>query len=149
MRKLILTVLLTSAAASGARAVLSSHDKVTSLWAVQPLSMDGGQEQWSKGDETMEMSVAFRATNDSSDLYLLITPRGRDGRGLLSGSYRQDVTLWFLGPDQKARAWGLLVPYSRLDQLAPGTTQAQTIEPEYLTMQDTQVSTAPLPGAVS
>jgi hypothetical protein len=87
--------------------------------------------------------------NDASDLYVLITPRGRHGRGLLSGSYRQDVALWFLSPDQKSRVWGLFVPYSRLDQLASGTAPADAVAPVYLTAQDAQVSTAPMPAGVS
>jgi uncharacterized membrane protein YgcG len=145
MKKLILTVLLIAAVASGARAMLWWRDKIASLWAAQPLSLDGGEAQWSKSDETDETSVIFRATNDSSDAYLLIAPDGKDGKGLLTGNYRQDSTLWFLGPDKKTRAWGLNIPYSRLDQLAPGTP----VQPEYLTMQGTQVSTAPVPADIS
>jgi hypothetical protein len=145
MKKLILTALLVTILANGARATLWWRDKITSLWAAQPLSLDGGEAQWSKSDETDETSVIFHAMNDSSNLYLLLTPDGADGKGLLTGRYRQDSTLWFLGPDKKSRAWGLNIPYSRLDQLAPGAT----IQPEYLTMQGAQISTAPLPDDIS
>jgi hypothetical protein len=149
VKKIALTLLFVTAAAGGARATAWLNGTAASLWTSQPLSMDGGQEQWSKSDTASETSVAFRVMNDASDLYLLITPMGRDGKGLLSGGYRQDAALWFLSPDQKTRSWGLRVPYSRLDQLTSGTTQAQTVEPECVAMQDTEVSTAPMPGGVS
>ncbi|HEX4047613.1 MAG TPA: hypothetical protein VH309_07255, partial [Elusimicrobiota bacterium] len=115
MRKLILALLLTSAAASGARAMMWWRDKISSSWAEKPVSMDGGEEQWSASSETDETSVIFRAMNDSSNLYLLVTPDGQDGKGLLTGGYRQDAALWFLGPDKKTRVWGVGIPYSRLD----------------------------------
>jgi hypothetical protein len=146
MRTFILAAVFMTASASGARATLWWRDKIASLWAPQPLSMDGGEEPWARSAETDEMSVIFRAMNDSSDLYLLITPDGSDGKGLITGKYRQDAALWFLAPDKKTRAWGLRVPYSRFDQITPGTTQAPGAEPEFLTMQGAQVSTSPLPG---
>jgi uncharacterized membrane protein YgcG len=145
MKKIVLTALLVAVAASGARAMLWWRDKIASLWATLPLSMDGGAAQWAPSDETDETSVIFHAMNDTSDLYLLITPDGKDGKGLLTGNYRQDSTLWFLGADKKTRAWGLNIPYSRLGQLAPGAP----VQPEYLTMQGTQVSTVPAPADIS
>ena len=145
MKKLILAVLLVMVAASGAHAMLWWRDKIASLWATQSLSMDGGAAQWAPSDETDETSVIFHAMNDSSDFYLLITPDGKDGKGLLTGNYRQDSALWFLGADKKTRVWGLNIPYSRLGQLAPGAP----VQPEYLTMQGTQVSTAPLPADIA
>jgi hypothetical protein len=149
MRTFILAAVFIMAVSSGARATLWWRDKIASLWTPRPLSMDGGEEPWARSTETDEASVIFRAMNDSSDLYLLITPDGSDGKGLITGKYRQDAALWFLAPDMKTRAWGLHVPYSRLDQLAPGMTPAPGAEPEFLTMQGAQVSTSPLPGDIA
>jgi hypothetical protein len=148
MKKPLLAIILMIAAA-GAWAKAGWRDKIASLWAEQPVSMDGGEEQWQRNDKAEESSVSFRAMNDASDLYLFISPIGREGKGLLSGGYRQDVTVWFIGPDQQTRVWGLRVPYSRYDQLTPGTTEAVTIQPEYVTMQDTAISTAPMPSGIT
>jgi len=149
MRKQVFAVFLVAAAAMGAWAKAGWRDKITSLWAEQPISMDGGEEQWQRNDKAEEPSVAFRASNDATDLYLMVTPMGREGKGLLSGEYRQDVAVWFIGPDQSARVWGIRVPYSHYDQLTPGTTEVVTIVPEYVTMQDTVISTAPMPAGIT
>lgn len=149
MRTRLLALLLVTATAAGAWAKAGWRDKIASLWAEQPISMDGGEEQWQRNDKAEETSVAFRASNDATDLYLMITPIGREGKGLLSGGYRQDVVVWSIGPDQQARAWGVRVPYSRYDQLTPGTTEAVTIVPEYVTVQDTVISTAPMPAGIT
>ena len=78
--------------------------KITPEKAVQ---VDGRATEWSQWPVVETGGLSVRAMNDSSNLYLLIRGANDDGRILLSGNYRQNVTIWFLKPDHKTRAWGI------------------------------------------
>lgn len=99
--------------AGPARAWLFGRDKVSSRWASAKLPVNGDDSDWdaSAAFETGGMSVSAR--NDAEDLYLIVTAHTRDRRDQLVGEAREDLFLWFLGPDGRKRQWGALLPFSR------------------------------------
>jgi hypothetical protein len=86
---------------------------VQSLWPEKPVQIDGRATEWSEWPLVEAKGLSGRAMNDASYLYLLIRGANSDGRTLLSGTYRQNVTTWFLKPDRKARAWGVSLDFIR------------------------------------
>jgi len=110
---------------------------------------------WPRGDALEEPGLAFRARNSPEDLYLRLAADGREGRMLLSGACRQDVTFWFLGPDRKTRVWGVRLAFSRLGppdisaarrfRHAGDAPPGPDLEPELVLAQGGSISTAPLP----
>ena len=96
-----------------------------------------------------EMGISFRAMNDASNLYLLVRGTNSDGRVLMSGKFRQNVTFWFLSADQKSRVWGINLDFSRAhspEAGAPPTLAAYGIAPEKVVPQGLEVSTATFPS---
>ncbi len=142
--------------AADCRAIWWVRDKVSSSWTDQPPAPGGDPARWGKAAEQYAPGLILRALNDSTTVYLRVDADGRDGRALLSGAYRQDVTFWFFGPDQKSRAWGLRMPFSRLgpSEVSPpdefrragDSPPGPKLEPELVLPQGVAVSTAALPG---
>ena len=69
----------------------------------------------------------------------------------MSGRYRQNVTLWFLKPDKKSRAWGINLDFGRAhatdsNNAEPPTLASVGIAPEEVLPQGLEVSTAALPS---
>lgn len=102
--------------AAPSRAFLWWRDKVPANWTDAPAPMDGADSKWSALEEYDGPGLEMRAMNDDSNLYLSVSSDRRDGRALLSGAFRQDITLWIVDRDGKTRAWGIRMPFSRLDQ---------------------------------
>lgn len=134
------------------RAVRWWWNSVPDRWADKPVKIDGKESDWYTDEECDDAGLSLRAMNDASNLYLLIMADGRDGRALLSGAFRQDFTLWFLGPDHKSRGWGIRSPFSTLGPPDKGTLDeielggAPTIgdiDPELVFARGAAVSTAP------
>ena len=124
------------------------RDAVPSRWPDKPIQIDGLATEWSDMPVLEEAGISFRAMNDATNLYLLVRGTSSDGRVLLSGKYRQNVTLWFLKPDRKLRAWGINLDFSRAHPPAPdapATLAALGIEPERVMPQGLEVSTATFP----
>ena len=144
------SLMLVLMSASPCRALLWWRDKMASSWAASPVQVDGSDAKWSGVDEVEEPQIDLRALNDATGLYLRLAADGADGRAVLSGAYRQDVTLWFLGPDGKSKDWGIRIPFSVLEPprspLRGGEIPAiPEAPPELASMQGVAVSTMPLP----
>lgn len=125
---------------------------IKSVWSLEAAA------PWDSAPEVEAAGLSFKAVNDSETLRVLISAIGRDGRNLLSGTFHQDLTIWFLKPDGKSRAWGLRMPYSRLEPGAdflvradwrPGDeTRAPGVAPEWVAPPGSTVSSAALPSEV-
>ncbi|MDE2236804.1 MAG: hypothetical protein KGK30_02835, partial [Elusimicrobia bacterium] len=100
--------------AGEARAFLWWRDSVRSHWTDKPPALSGEDAAWSGAEEIEEPQLDVRVLNDGEAVYVRLIADGMDGRALLAGAYRQDVTLWFLNPDGKAKAWGVTIPFSAL-----------------------------------
>jgi hypothetical protein len=141
----IVPVLLILAGSPG-HAVLGFGDSVESLWPEKPVQIDGRATEWSEMPVVEDGGLSFRAMNDASNLYLLICGTNSDGRVILAGKYRQNVTLWFLKPDHKTHSWGINIDFSRAhpaDPQAAPTLDAFGVTPEIVMPQGLEVSTAP------
>ena len=133
------------------RAVRWLWNSIPDRWADKPVKIDGKDSDWYTDEEYDDAGLSLRAMSDASNLYLLIMADGRDGRALLSGAFRQDLTIWFLGPDHKSRAWGIRSAFSTLGPPDRGTLdeielgEAPTvpdIDPELVLAHGAAVSTA-------
>lgn len=100
--------------AAPARAFLWFRQTFPSRWAVAPVSMSGDDPAWYSVDATEKAGLDLRAMNDATNLYLRVAADDDVGRALLTGTYRQDMTIWFMGRDLKTHAWGLSFPFSRI-----------------------------------
>ena len=89
-----------------------------------PVQIDGRATEWALMPVLETHGLSFRAMNDASNLYLLIRGTDSDGRILLSGQYRQNVTLWFLNPSGKTKTWGILFDFlhASVPDSGPGRT---------------------------
>lgn len=137
------------------------RDKVESLWPEKPVQIDGRATEWSEMPVVETDGLGIRAMNDASNLYLLIRGANDDGRILLSGNYRQTVTIWFLKPDRKTKAWGIALDFSRAHEpesegqgehwKAREMTHLSDIgmAPDMVLPQGLEVSTAPFPADFS
>ena len=132
--------------ASQASHAFLGRDKVSCLWPDKPVQIDGRAVEWSETPVLEESGLAFRAMNDVSNLYLLIRGANSDGRVILSGRYRQNVTLWFLKPDHKTKAWGINLDFGLAHPSETPTLAAFGIAPERVLPQGLEVSTAALPS---
>ena len=103
------------------------RDPVESLWSDKAVQVDGRATEWPEKPALEEEGLGFRAMNDSATLYLLIRGETSDGRMVLSGRYRQDVTLWFVKPDGTSRAWGINLDFSHAHR--PAETPAAAPPP--------------------
>lgn len=145
--------LLMSLAPAPCRAARWWWNNVPSRWADKPKTLDASEKGWYGDDLFDDAGLNFRAMNDASQLYLLVMADGRDGRAVLSGAFRQDVTLWFCGADKK-RAFGVRLPFSRLGPLdlaavdeivSLGSAPAlPKVEPELVIPNGAEISTAAL-----
>ncbi len=99
------------------------RDSVDSRWTPKPVALNADDAAWSDTDVEYEPGIDFRAKNDGANLYLHLTADGSDGRALMSGTFRQDLTFWFYGSDGKTRSFGLRLPFSRLQPPLPGSWQ--------------------------
>lgn len=124
-------------------------------WTDKPLALDGADAEWSGGEDSALDQIDARALNNAAHLYLRLISDGADGRALLSGVYRQDVTVWFLGKDGKTRDWAVQIPFSELD---PPTRLPRRfgeepslpdVTPRFAELHGLVVSTAPLPSEIS
>src|SRR5579863_9379749 len=139
-------------------AFLGWRDKIPGHWAQKPVAIDGTDSEWRELDEFDGPGLEFRAMNDASNLYLFITADRRDGRAALSGAYRQDVTLWFIGPG-KARTWGIRLAFSRFGDADAAILkdprrideepEVPDLEPELVSALGVDISTAPWPQDIS
>jgi len=128
------TILL--AAARPSHASLGWRDKVESLWPEKPVEIDGRATEWSELPVIEVEGLSFRAMNDASNLYLLIRGASPDGRGLLGGNYRQNVTVWILKPDHKSNAWGINLDFSHAHPLEPVMEGGRMREREMIALSD-------------
>jgi hypothetical protein len=131
---------------------------VESLWPPKPVVIDGRATEWSELPIVEVTGLSFHAMNDASYLYLLIRGANADGRSLLSGNYRQNVTLWFLKPDLKSKAWGINLDFGSARAPDSDTDGARSqpheiislsdmsIMPEMVVPQGLEVSTATFPS---
>ncbi len=108
-------MILALACASEGRALLWWRDAVSANWTANASQAWEGGAVWEDTLAQEEPGLIFRALNDGTNLYLSATADNREGRALLSGAFRQDVTIWFFTPDRKKRSWGIRVPFSRLE----------------------------------
>jgi len=137
------------------RAFLWWRDSIASRRVEKALPLGASGLDWPQGDELEEPGLAFRARNSPEDLYLRLAADGSEGRMLLSGVCRQDVTFWFLGPDRNTRVWGVRLAFSRLGppdisaarrfRHAGDAPPGPDLEPELVLAQGVNISTAPLP----
>ena len=133
-------------------------DKVECLWPEKPVVIDGRATEWSDMPVVETAGIAFRAMNDASNLYVLIRGANSDGRVVLSGRYRQNVTLWFLKPDHKSKSWGINLDFGRAHSPERGEDRGQEhiaetptlatfgVMPEKVLAEGLEVSTATLPS---
>lgn len=149
-------VFLLLAAPLPCRALSWWPDKLASAWTGSAVPLDGKDENWYKAGELDESQVVVRAFNDSSRLYLRLVALGLDGRALLSGAYRQDMTLWFMDASGKKPAWGIRFPYSGLGPASYRTflkkddfPDLPALTPELAAPQGLAVSTAALPADIA
>lgn len=112
------------------------RDKVESLWPEKPVEIDGRATEWSEMPVVEVEGLSFRAMNDASNLYLLIRGANPGGRSLLGGNYRQNVTVWFLKPDHKSKAWGLNLDFSHAHPPEPVMEGGRMHEREMITLSD-------------
>jgi len=96
------------------------RDSIASRWTDKPVPVNGIDMEWGQTNVLEDAGLTFRARNDSSNLYLMIATNGREGRSLLTGTYRQDVTFWFLGPNGKTKTWGICLAFSRFEKSTGG-----------------------------
>lgn len=129
MKRAMAAILLTLAAAAESGAFLWWRDNVAGEWTdkTSAVLLEGGSE-WETPLALEEPGLLFRALNDSSNLYIQVMADNREGRALLLGSFRQDVTFWFLRPDGKKRAWGFRLPFSRIEATAAELADALRFE---------------------
>jgi len=120
--------------ASSAYAFLRDH--VDSLWPEKPVEIDGRATEWSEMPVVEVEGLSFRTMNDESNLYLLIRGTNPDGRSLLGGTYRQNVTVWFLKPDHKSKAWGLNVDFGHAHPAEPVMENGRMHEREMINLSD-------------
>ena len=151
------SIVVLMAAPSAAHAFLG-RDKVESLWPEKPVEIDGRATEWSELPVVEVEGLSFRAMNDASNLYLLIRGANPDGRSLLGGNYRQNVTLWILKPDHKSKAWGINLDFSHAHAPEPDMEGGRMhereminlsdmgITPEMVLQQGLEVSTTTFPG---
>jgi uncharacterized membrane protein YgcG len=146
---------LAIATARPSHAFLGWRDTLQGLWPAGPVQIDGRATEWSEMPVVEDGGVSFRAMNDESNLYLLLRGANDDGRILLSGRYRQNLTLWFLKPDHKTRLWGIDLDFSRakpLDQEHPSsgapTFADLGITPEKVLPQGLEISTTTFPSEI-
>jgi hypothetical protein len=145
-------------AAAPSQAFLGWRQWLRSTWPEKPVQIDGRANEWSLMPVIEEEGLSFRAMNDASNLYLLVRGTADEGRTLLSGKYRQNVTFWFLKPDGKSRDWGINLDFSQAHPPAPPANQgapapvetapsfaALGVTPEKVLPQGLEVSTATLP----
>lgn len=138
------------------QAFLWWRDGVKSAWTSQSASADIDPARWSQAETTYETDLDFQAKNDGQNLYLFVSADGEDGKALLLGSFRQDLTLWLFKPDGKTRDWGVRAGFSGLDLPAPGSWKpapGQDLSPATPDLSVVQfhgaaLSTAPLFGDV-
>ena len=124
------------------------RDTVSSLWPDKPVQIDGRAVEWSDMPVVEDSGMSFRAMNDASYLYLLIRGTTADGRVLLAGNYRQNMTFWILKPDHKSNAWGINLDFGRAHAPAPDmppTLVSYGIEPERVLPEGLEVSTGTFP----
>lgn len=153
---LLVPALLLLALPKKAGAFLFWRDAIDSHWAEKPIAPNADEASWADADVQYETAIDFRAKNDSKNLYLRLTADGVDGRAMMSGAFRQDLTFWFLGPDGKTRSWGILLPFSTLGAPAPGSWQRvdpedfllPKVTPQLVSKQGVEISTASLPDGV-
>jgi hypothetical protein len=156
-RPILLAVAAVFIVAGSSYAGLGWRDKVQSIWPEKPVQIDGRATEWSELPLAEVGGLSFRAMNDSSNLYLLIRGANDESRILLSGTYRQNVTVWFLKPNGKSRAWGITLDFGRAHAPEPAMADANGnvremtslsdmgIAPEMVLPQGLEVSTAPFP----
>jgi len=121
--------------ASSAHAFLG-RDKIESLWPGKPVEIDGRATEWSEMPVVEVQGLSFRAMNDASNLYLLIRGANPDGRSLLGGNYRQNVTVWILKPDHKSKAWGMNLDFSHAHAPEPDMEGGRMHEREMINLSD-------------
>jgi len=133
---------------------LALSRSIDSLWPEKSIAIDGRGLEWPLMPVLETKGFSFRAMNDADHLYLLISATTDDGRTILAGKFRQDVTLWAMSPDHKQRLWGLRIPFSaRLtpsgDANPTNTTLATLgVTPVKVTQEGVELSTAPWPDSV-
>ena len=114
-RTLLLAAALAPLLCAPARAgFLWFRGKIVSHWTSEGVRIAEEDPQWRDIDPKEDSGIDFRALNDAQNLYLRFAADDDTGRVLLTGTYRQDVSVWFMGPDLKTRAWGILIPFSTL-----------------------------------
>ena len=106
------------------------RDTIESRWTEKTLELSAPDQDWQEAEPAEASGLSFRARNDSDDLYLMVSAMDRDSRSALEGAYRQDVTLWFLAPDGKAKRWGLRLAFSQLEAPGPSAAIARKGPPE-------------------
>ena len=112
------------------------RDKVDSLWPKKPVQIDGRAAEWSEMPVVEVQGLSFRAMNDTANLYLLIRGANPDGRSLLGGNYRQNVTVWILKPDHKSKAWGMNLDFSHAHAPEPDMEGGRIHEREMINLSD-------------
>jgi len=85
---------------------------VTSHWTDKPVQIYTLDTDWGQTEPAEDSGFDFRARNDSTNLYLMISAKDRDSRSIMRGAYQQDITLWFLGPNGKSKSWALRWAFS-------------------------------------
>lgn len=156
MRRALAAFLLLAPAPCGA--VRWWWNAVPDRWASRPPVIDGKEGEWYSDAVFEDRSLSFRALNDEENLYLLITAAGRDGRALLSGAFRQDLTFWFYDAGRKQKTWGLRCPFSRLEppdlvaveevQRLGAAPSMPAFQPEMALASGPDISTAPLSAGI-
>lgn len=147
-RKTTLALAAAAVLAAAASAGLFGRDKVLSLWTDKPLAVDANDTDWKDSSAFESEGLSVQAMNDGESLWLMVTAHTRDARDLLVGETKQDVALWFLTPDGKARTWGARLPFSHRESLATALRDPAGIDPqpELVTWQGAAVSSAAWPA---
>jgi len=137
-----------------ASAFLGIREGVRSLRPTKPVVVDGRSTEWQVMPVSEAGNFGFRAMNDDSTLYLLISATTDKGLAILIGAFHQDVTLWALATDKHSRLWGVRIPYSALgwqalNSAGPSPTlDGIGLNPENVVPDGLIVSTASLPPGV-
>lgn len=140
--------LAVASVAAPARAWLFGRDKVASRWTASKLPVNGDDADWDASAAFETGGLAVEARNDAEDLYLVVTAHTRERRDQLTGEARQDLFVWFLGPDGRRR-WGALLPFSRRPALTSALESPDGADPApELALGGPSLSTAAWPAAV-
>jgi len=129
-----------------AAAGLWGRGKIPAVWAGKAITVDGNTSDWSSSEAYEKSGLSFKALNDGENLYLSISAHETGADQILSGTTRQDVSIWFL--NGKSRDWGVRLPFGDLGDSEARNGSSGTPDPELIVSSGVVISTGVLPVEV-